>query len=455
MERPLVQDGERYFCPVLNLALWSLRPAIEAFIKPGSADAVEEGEVLWERYNRSRADYVEEKAVQYLAETLRHAEVYRNLTYQVSENGETKEVELDGLLMIDSALFLVEAKAGTLSPPARRGAPKRIYREIKELVEDAYLQALRAKRYIEQTDSASFSLADGTVVEVARERFDRIFLVTVTLEPMDAFVTMIYQLQDLGLFSEGDLPWAVCLTDLRVISEVIEFPSQLIHYLTRRHRLNELGRIETHDELDWLGHYLCEGLYFEDILADQDESSVVRLLSYTTDLDNYYLYTTGQRKTPAPKPTQPMPEVMRHILTELEAHHPDGYLDAACLLLDMGSDSREAFVEHVIRQRELALQEEDSRDFSMVFSEERFGLTYMFAPSIQVSNLKSRLPAYCQMKKYQTKSNLWVGLGCIVDAPGWAQAGFVFKSPWAFDEEMDKLVTESLPPLPRDQHGDS
>ena len=71
------------------------------------------------------------------AEALKHAEVYRSLVYHVFEEGVLKEVELDGLLMLDSALFLVEAKAGSLSPPARRGARKRMVGDIKELVEQA------------------------------------------------------------------------------------------------------------------------------------------------------------------------------------------------------------------------------------------------------------------------------------------------------------------------------
>jgi len=53
-----------------------------------------QGSLLWEHYNRVRARYVEEKALQYLGEALQHAQVYPNLTYQVSEGDEVKEVEL-------------------------------------------------------------------------------------------------------------------------------------------------------------------------------------------------------------------------------------------------------------------------------------------------------------------------------------------------------------------------
>lgn len=447
MAKPLIRHGERYFCPVLNLVYWTLRPAIETYLNPDIPEAINKDKALWERYKWIRAEYVEEKAIEYLSQALKHATVYRNLKYRVSENGVTKEAQLDGLLTLDSAVFLVEAKAGSISLPTRRRAPKRMIEEIKELVEEAYLQALRAKRYIQKSYKPTFFLADGTIIEIPKDRFDQIFLVTVTLESMDAFITTLYRLQDMDLFTEGDLPWAVSLTDLRVISELVEFPGQFVHYLKMRQRLNELGRVKAHDELDWFGHYLKEGLFFDDIFEQPDAPSFFKLLPYTTAFDDYYFYITGQRKTPAPKPKQPMPEIMRQVLAELETHHLPGYLDAARALLDMDGHTREAFAENVTKRRECTSRDLSFHDFSLKLGKPNFGITYMFAHSKHVSQLQKRLTGYCTLKKYQTKSNLWVGLGCIVDAPGWAPMGIVLKEPWNYDEEMERLVADSLPPL--------
>ena len=447
MTKPLIRHGESYFCPVLNLIYWSLRPAIEVYLNPDTPETVSKDKTLWERYKRIRAEYVENRAIQYLSQALKHAKVYHNLKYRVSENGVVKEAQLDGLLLLDSALFLIEAKAGSLSLPARRGAPKRMIEEIKELVEEAYLQALRAKRYIQEADKPIFFLSDGAMVELPKDHFDSIFLVTVTLESMDAFITTLYQLQDLGLFKEGDLPWAVSLPDLRVISELVEYPSQLVHYLKRRYRLNELGKVKAHDELDWFGHYLKEGLFFDDIFEREDAPSFFKLLSYTTTFDDYYFYITGQRITPVAKPRQPMPEIMREILVELEAHHFPRYLDAACTLLDMNSETRDVFAENVVKQRELTLKDQGFHDFSIVFGKPSIGITYMFALSERALDLQKRLAGYCILKKYQTKTNLWVGLGCIVDVPGWAQTVIVSKSPWEYDGELENLIAASLPPL--------
>ena len=447
MKRPLIRRGQHFLCPILTSLLWSLRPAIEMYWNPDDPDALSSDRVLWERYNQARAKYVENQAIECLEEALAHAKVYSNLVYHILEDGTPKQVELDGLIMLDSALFLVEAKAGSLSRPARRGAPKRMVGDIKELVEQPYLQALRAKRYIQETDSPTFYLDDATTIEIPSGRFNRIFLVTVTLEPLDAFVTTLYELQDLGLFEEGGLPWAVSLTDLRVITELVEFPSQLVHYLTRRQRINELRRVTAYEELDWFGFYLKKGLFLDDVFEEEDAPDLISLDSYTTDFDDYYMYVTGQRETPAPRPVQPMPEIMREILDELEARHTAGYLQAACVLLDMDGDTRDSFAQYALQQRERTLSDHQIHDFSIPFSKPSFGITYMFAPSQRASDLQMRLAAYCRMKKYQMQSDLWVGLGCIVDEPGWAQTGIVLPNPWQYDEELEGLVAKTLPPL--------
>jgi len=451
MKRPLIKQGERYFCPVPNLVFWSLRPAIEAYLNPDSQEAINKDIKLWKRYDEIRSKYVEDKAIQYLSEALQHAQVYQRLKYRVIENGQMKEYELDGLLILDSALFLVEAKGGSISMPTLRGAPERMIKDIKKLIAEPYLQVLRAKRYIQETDKPVFYLADETSIQIQKSTINRFFLISVTLEPMDAYVTNLYQLKELGLFEEGDLPWAVSLTDLRVISELVEYPCQFVHYLLRRQKLNELGKIQAFDELDLFSHYLQEGLLFDKVFKEEDPPDSIFLTSYTTMLDDYYLYITGQRKTPAPKPTQFMPEVMREIIAELESNHPSGYLDIACALLDMGENARRFFANNVTKLRRRTLEDGDFHDFSFIFSESRLGFTYMFAPSEQAKELEKRLQMYCNLKKYQTKSDFWFGLGCIADAPGWAHIGVVLEEPWKYDEELEELV-KNLPSSNSDQH---
>jgi len=227
---------------------------------------------------------------------------------------------------------------------------------------------------------------------------------------------------------------------------LVEFPSQFVHYLIRRQRLNQLQRLHAYEELDWFGHYLSEGLFFDELLEEPDAPGFISLSSYTTVFDDYYFYVTGQRETPVPKPVQPMPEIMRQVLVELEALHPSGYLEAACTLLNMGGDTREKFAELVVRYREAALADRAVHDCTLGFDKPSFGITYMFAPRERARELEARLETYCNLKKYQTHSQLWIGLGCVADESGWVHMGVTLKEPWGYDEDMEKAVAEMLPP---------
>lgn len=443
MVKPIVAVEDRFFCPLPQWLYWGILPGLESALNPDSAPDINSDVKLWNRYETARAAYLEDRSVYYLGQALERAEVYRNLRYVVEEGELSKRVELDGLLTLDSVLFLVEAKAGTVTRPTRRGAPLSIQSALEDLVTEAHQQCLRAKQYIQERETAEFQLPNGEHLIVQADHSDRFFLVNVTLDYLSAFATNLYRLEDIDVL-EGELPWSVSLTDLRVICEMVEFPSQLLHYLERRLRLNELRSTTAHDELDWFGHYLQEGLYFEDWFADPT-ARPINLLSYTTGFDDYYLYEMGLRPEPAEKPRQPMPGVMRQIIEELEDAHPSGYLAVVETLLDLASDSRQSFAAHATEWRERALRDRELTDFSMVFTDGGFGLTYMFLPRQRASELPVRLMSYCLLKKYQTRCDRWVGLGCIADQEGWAHLAYSATDPWSYDRELERQVREVLP----------
>jgi len=310
-------------------------------LNPKSPRAVNKDGRIWERYQKHRANYLVSEGVKLMSDILKHGESYQNLKYQFEENGQLREHELDGLILYDKYAFLIEGKAGRLTEPAQRGSPERIVSDIKKLLVESHEQATRAEEYISKNEEPVLQLPDGQALRIDKSNLDNFFLVSLTLDPLDTFTPVLYQVAELGIFGEGKLPWAVHLRDLKVIRELVEFPSQFIHYLNRRLRINELANVEAYDELDWLGYYFSEGLYFEDVSKSGIDK--FQLLSYTADMDDYFMYKMGERTTPASKPHQPMPELFRQIILELEDKHPIGHSEIVGILLDMNSQTREKF----------------------------------------------------------------------------------------------------------------
>jgi len=440
---PIVHHGGRFLPAGLALLSAAIQFRAEDLLNPDSKLSANQDPSLWERYVRHRKTLVEKQALQLLGNALKTSEVYHSLRYRFQEDGAAKEAELDGLVAYDSALIVVEAKAGGLTEAARRGGPRRLVRDLGKLVAEAHSQGTRATKYISEAPVCTFRLSDDSIVTVDKSRFKHIFQITVTLDPLGSFTANMAELSELGIFKPGDLPWAVSLPDLRVISELTEFPCMLIHYLLRRSKLNTTRRLKADDELDWFAYYLKEGLYVEGMILRDFET--LTLMSHTTPLDDYYFYKAGLRSTPAPKPTQEMPGVMRQILAKFTADGQPGHLAACLTLLDMGSKARSKFASLLNRACLQARGDKNIHDFTMPFGESRTGLNVMVAPQDAVGQLGSRLRAYGELKKYQLGCDTWVGLGFVAGTGPLLHCWVVGDAPWQVDDQLQKLVQENLP----------
>lgn len=448
MRKPFIKHGNQYLCPVPQSAYWAIRPEIEDLWNPQSKTSIAKDDAIWQKYQKVRADYVEKTAIQYLNDALKFATSYRGVKYDLeNEKGEKVEAELDGLVILDTALFLVEAKSGTLTEQARRGAMKGMKDDIERLVEEAYAQALRAKNYIQTSEKPVFRSSNGQVIEIDKGKHNEIYLITVSLDDLSVFVTNTNLLRDLGFLQGGEYPWAVSLMDLKVVSEIVEFSSQFVHYIRRRLHLIELGWVNAHDELDWFGNYLLEGLYFDNLKENKDEHFIYNLLSYSWIFDDYYSYVTGQRQTPVDRPTQEMPKLMREILGELDRHHDYGYLKTACSLMDMSSESRTDLIKACEKLRKKTQKDREIHSITLTFNDGSFGFAYFFTPYEQKHLFPNRIANYSLLKKYQTKFYRWVTIACITDTPGWVDYLVVIEGAWEFNEQLEKDAKEFLQPL--------
>jgi hypothetical protein len=102
---------------------------------------------------------------------------------------------------------------------------------------------------------------------------------------------------------EVTIPWVVTWYQLYLVCELVQWPTQFVHFLRRRSHMNEIGRLHAADELDWWMLYFNQGLYFE---KDKNlrRKQQVRYLSQTDELDACVLWNQGIRTTEAPKPRQ-------------------------------------------------------------------------------------------------------------------------------------------------------
>jgi len=336
--RPVIRHGENFFCPVPHLLLWAVKPAIESALKLGGGPDAGTSAACWERYQTQRAGFLVRRGLDYFRRLLPRATIFENLKYSIAEQDGEQAGQLDALVLFDRYAFFVEAKGGEFSVAARRGAPARLLRDLKDLVAEPHSQAKRALQFVSSTDNPVFWLSARKEVRFDKAKHDQSIIVAITLDHFDALTAALFELREIGILAAGELPWSVNMSDLRIIAESLSIPVQFTHYLKWRLHLNHAGEIHGHDELNWLGVYIAEG---PRLLTVPEGNDRLDFTSYLTEFDDYYLYEMGERTKPAKRPEQYIPAEMRSLLNALETVGGYGYSSVGEALLDLDFKQRD------------------------------------------------------------------------------------------------------------------
>jgi len=403
---------------------WAIAIGLEA--------ALQGDPITWARYDRNRAQYLESHAVTLIASTSKHAQKWTRLQYVFDDGKGPKLYELDGLVLVDRTAFLVEGKAGRMSGAARRGAESAIS-ELGKLVGEAHAQANRALRYLNSTGECHFQDATGEDVPLRRNDIARVYLVNVTLDSLTAFVTHLAGLRNLGILQSAELTWSVYDLDLQIITDIADGVGELVHYLDRRLALERLN-VTASEELDWFGNYISSGLFLDRLFTGPDaHRTLVMLQNNTEKFDAYYAFKMGIRKTPVPKPRQPMSRLLRKLIKTLERNGPAGFIDAICMLLEGGSETRRMTTKQIKDQRARAKQ--------VGFAGFRNHLdncsVLCYAAVTKVS--PKQIVDYVKTAKYQMRSKYAVGIMQNVANPNELQVS-VERYPWKEDSSLDELA---------------
>jgi hypothetical protein len=177
--RPILPDGSGgCFVLAVESLLWAIRPRLERELKPGRA-----GQQVWDVFNTQRADYVEERAMQALARGLAGARVLRNVTYPM----DGRRYEVDGLVVIDTVVLIVEAKSQTMRDRSRGGDTEFLHEDLQSLVGKASTQLSRMRSLVAR--GGRLPLADSRGKKVGSldcSHLKRAVAIAVTLEDLVA-----------------------------------------------------------------------------------------------------------------------------------------------------------------------------------------------------------------------------------------------------------------------------
>lgn len=226
--RPYLDLGDSsYFPTVPGNDTWALRAVLEAAL---AGDA----------YSRHRGRWLERKAGERLAAAISADEVHFEVRLVPAGGGEQLG-EIDPLLRYGDTVIVIEAKGAAQRISARRGGDALIDHleaTVTKAGKQAALaqQALRGEEPIELTTSAGATLTLGAPVR-------EVHPIVVTLDDLSAVAPVPWELAGTTVIPEEiTIPWVVSWYQLDLLCDLVQWPAQLVHFLRRRSRMNEIGR---------------------------------------------------------------------------------------------------------------------------------------------------------------------------------------------------------------------
>lgn len=324
--RPLIHLNEDEYCCLLPQAFFS-------FALP-----ILDGLLSWSSATRKacagrRAEFLETEVERHIRRAFPLSPVERHFVWQ---DGDV-QYETDLIARIDSYLLIVEAKSGTVSWPALRGAPARAKRHIEELLIAPAVQSRRLEKKIEVLSFApnGESLLERLLPFDSRGAHETIRL-SVTIEDLASIQTNLADIHKTG-WLPADLEFAptMSLADLQIVLETLSSVPERLHYLVRRAEL-ERNMQYMGDEIDLLGLYLETGF---NIAVIEHGPEMVILSGMSKVIDDYYEAKDHgvTRKKPGLKSTRWWSDIRKQI----ETRKPKRWSEAAVMLLNVSFDEQQ------------------------------------------------------------------------------------------------------------------
>jgi hypothetical protein len=321
---------------------------------------------------------------------------------------------------------------------------------VKANVADAFEQARRASRFIQSMSEAVFLEAvTGRTLVIWQDQIQRTYLTTVSLHSLAGIATRLASVQGLGLFQDGEYPWAISVADLDLVTQFCPGPDVFLHYAERRLAIQK-ETVQIHaDELELFGAYLKSRLQASQIWEQEGSNKPdwVWLSGFQEPFDAVIEQRRGDRHD-APQIRLEIPQIVEEILQELRSHtnDKDARWIAFCLL--SLSDKRLAIVAKMFR--DLRAQRLNAATFQRsTNSEGDLSISVVATKDQPREALLRNTQQRTQVKKYRRKCAKSIGFGVLVSDPSkpfecavWAEW------PWAHDPEMEKLIETEPAPTP-------
>jgi len=431
-ERPIILHNNKYFVPITSLFN-------EVLLHTFYYDLIADDGYWKKEGERKYGAWLEQKTAEFLKRIFPHSEVLLNPKYPGGN-------ELcDVLVLHDRNVFIVQCKAKRLRYDSKIGKDSKLIRDdLNKAVKESFDQGIRARDYFSKNQPAKIMSKHGNL-EIDSKQISDIFLLSVTLGSYPHLITRLANINPtLNLFSNSQYPWAISLFDLGVVTELIESPAILIHYAKRRLAIERTKFKILADEIDLLGYYFSQGLYFG--TEEFKKLNALLLSGFSTNIDRYIFEKHELGKNPK-KPEQEMPPQFKEYLKTIEELKSPYKTDCAVRLLDFDHEGREVFVDTAEKIKQQTRNDNDLHSFSTTMKEVSLGFSFITMNAEgNFENLYRQVFSFSVIKKYVTKCKEWVGLGWDKNSKKTVDIAVFLSYDWQEDPVIAQIAKDNLKP---------
>lgn len=375
-ERPFVSHNDKFYAFGLQSALYSVPYLLQSLI----ADV---GDPAAGRFQKAKEQYVENESVEILATALKAngSQVQHNLHFPGGE--------LDGLILLDDAVVLVEAKAGKLRESAHRGSYRAFLDDMKsDLLGHAFEQTEKALAFINSEQRTVFTDKDGNgVFTLAANPNYKFYSISVYYEPIGHILNGMNLLRELELVNHTN-HLAVNIDDLKSVADLTVYPTFLLHYIERRFVVNELGFMNACDEMDLYMFHLRESLYIQ--RPEKFEVSKLNVGTYTEEADEYFEAMYVGEKLECP--TKNIPPLVEKVIEKLETQRPRHFVTAGTFIFDMSTEALRGLDLGIRKCEELYHGDKEPHTLALLFNDA--GTVFLIAIAPDTKDLQEFFPSW-------------------------------------------------------------
>ncbi len=431
-EKPILRFENKYFVPLMHIIP-------EVLFTTFYYDLICDEDYWGHRGKDIYGSWLENKTFESLCNVFPSQEVFLRPRYQ------NQEELCDVLVLHDRYIYIIQCKTKKMQYESRNGMNfNKIKDDLEKGVKDSFSQAEKAKNYILQNAHPIILTPHGGL-NIDSSQISKIILMSVTLTDYQNLTTRIANINPaIQLFSDNQYPWCISLFDLLILTEILEDPYSFIQY-TRRRLLIEQTKFNIFaDEIDLLGFFLKQGLYF-----DEEEFNSINALTLSgcSDKIDRYFFEKYVCKIPTEKPMRMKVAKYEKFLDAIKALDIPYKTDCVIRIMDMCEEGSNKLIDEIIKLRNKAKKDHKLHSISTVMNNNEFGISYIAMDSKGDTNaLIQQTLSFATLKKYATKCKEWVGLGSNIISNKLLDFVLFLSYDELPDEVLDKLAKETLKP---------